>query len=197
MGKDLLHTRVRRVLDPLVGLLARLGVRPIWLTLAGLALSGAAAAAICAGRGRLGALFLAVGGLCDTLDGPVARARGAQTKFGAFIDSTIDRYAEVVVFAALAWRYRDGAVLVAAVVALSGSLLVSYTRARAEGLGEECRVGMLERPERLVLLIGALLAGWSTVPFVLWLLAVLTHVTALQRIVHIARRTAGKALAGS
>ncbi len=197
MGKQNLHAKVRRVLDPVVSLLVRLGVRPLALTIAGFALSVAAGVAILAGENRVAAVLLAFGGVCDTLDGPVARASRSQTKFGAFIDSTIDRYAEVAVFLALGWRYRGETTLIATLLAVTGSLLVSYTRARAEGLGEECRVGLLERPERLVLLIGALIVGWSAVVVVLWLLALLTHVTALQRIVYISRRTSGKALAGS
>ena len=197
MGKRDLQERVRRVLDPLVLLLVRLRVRPLVLTVAGFALSVLAGVAILAGEGRLAALLLVLGGVCDTLDGPVARLSKTQTKFGAFIDSTIDRYSEIAVFLALAWRARGDATLVATLLAVTGSLLVSYTRARAEGLGEECRVGLLERPERLALLILALLVGWSAVVGVLWLLAALTHVTALQRVVYIARRTSGKALAGS
>lgn len=194
MAKEFLHTRARRVLDPTVGILVRLGVRPIALTVFGLALSAAAAIAVSAGSSRLAALLLALGGICDTLDGPVARLSGSRTKFGAFIDSTIDRYSEVVVFLALAWRYRGDATLVAAFLAITGSLLVSYTRARAEGLGEECRVGLLERPERLLALIVALLLGWGAVVAVLWGLALLTHVTALQRVLYVHGRTAGKPL---
>ncbi len=197
MPKDFVHGRVRRVLDPAVRLLARWRVPPLALTLAGLALSGLAGVAVLAGERALAGLLLIAGGLCDTIDGAVARLSERQTKLGAFLDSTIDRYSEVAVFLALAWRYRGGSTLVAVFLAITGSLLVSYTRARAEGLGEECRVGLLERPERLVLLILALLAGWSAVVVVLWILAALTHVTALQRILYIARRTSGKALAES
>lgn len=196
MGKELLHTRARRVLDPVVDLLVRSRVSPMALTAAGFLMSAAAAGAILSGANRLGAILLAVGGVCDTLDGPVARLSNSQTRFGAFLDSTVDRYSEVVVFLALVWWFRADMTLVAAFLAITGSLLVSYTRARAEGLGEECRVGLLERPERMILLIVSLLAGWRVVVIVLWLLAVLTHVTALQRVVYIARRTAGKALAG-
>jgi CDP-diacylglycerol--glycerol-3-phosphate 3-phosphatidyltransferase len=188
---------VRGVLDPAVRLLARLGVRPLALTLAGLALSALSGVAVLQGERVLAALLLLAGGVCDTVDGAVARALQRQTKLGAFLDSTLDRYSEVVVYLALAWRYRGEATLLAVFLAITGSLLVSYTRARAEGLGEECRVGLLERPERLVLLIAALLAGWGAVVVVLWVLAALTHITALQRILYIARRTSGKALAES
>ena len=197
MAKDFVHGRVRHVLDPVVRLLARLGVRPLALTLAGLVLSALAGVAVLAGERSLAGLLLLAGGLCDTMDGAVARLSQRQTKLGAFLDSTIDRYSEVAVFLALAWRYRGGPTLVAVFLAITGSLLVSYARARAEGLREECRIGLLERPERLVLLIVALLVGWSAVVVVLWVLAALTHVTALQRILYIARRTSGKALAES
>lgn len=197
MGKDLVHAGVRRVLEPVVHLLVRIGVRPLALTLAGLVLSAAAGVLVLAGRSALAGLLLLVGGLCDTLDGPVARLAKRQTKSGAFLDSTIDRYSEVAIFLALAWRYRGGPTLIAVFLAITGSLLVSYARARAEGLREECRIGLLERPERLVMLIASLFIGWGAVGVVMWLLAVLTHFTALQRILYIARRTSGKALAES
>jgi CDP-diacylglycerol--glycerol-3-phosphate 3-phosphatidyltransferase len=197
MGKQLLHARLRGALDPLVRVLVRLGVSPLALTLAGLVLSMLAGVAVLADRSVLAGLLLLAGGLCDTMDGPVARLTQRQTKSGAFLDSTIDRYSEVAIFLALAWRFRGEPTLVAVFLAITGSLLVSYARARAEGLREECRIGLLERPERLVLLIAGLFVGWNAVVAVLWLLAVLTHVTALQRILYVARRTSGKALAES
>jgi CDP-diacylglycerol--glycerol-3-phosphate 3-phosphatidyltransferase len=194
MANRELQERVRRIFDPLVLLMLRLHVSPAVLTAAGLVLSAASAVAIWKGKPALAAVLLLLGGICDTLDGAIARATKSATKFGAFIDSTIDRYSEVVVFLALAWRFRDSVTLVGVVLAITGSLLVSYTRARAEGLGEECKVGLLERPERLVLLIIGLFAGWRVTEIVIWVIAILAHVTAVQRMLHVARRTRGVAL---
>jgi phosphatidylglycerophosphate synthase len=194
MGKKELQERVRRVFDPLVLVLVRLRVSPVVLTAAGLLLSAVSGVLIWKGADRWAGLVLLLGGICDTLDGPVARATKSVTKFGAFIDSTIDRYSEVAVFLALAWRFREDATLVGVVLAITGSLLVSYTRARAEGLGEECKVGVLERPERLVLLILGLLAGGKWTVAAVWTIAVLAHVTAIHRIVHVGRKTRGAAI---
>ena len=191
MANRELQERVRRVFDPLVLLMLRLRVAPAALTVAGLLLSTASAALIWSGSNRFAGVLLLLGGICDTLDGAIARATKSATKFGAFIDSTIDRYSEVVVFLALAWRFRGGVTLVGVVLAITGSLLVSYTRARAEGLGEECKIGLLERPERLVLLIIGLLGGWQATAVTVWIIAVFSHVTAVQRIIHVARRTRG------
>ena len=194
MANRELQERVRRIFDPLVLLMLRLHVTPAALTAVGLLLSSASAVVIWKGSPALAAVLLLLGGICDTLDGAIARATKSATKFGAFIDSTIDRYSEVVVFLALAWRFRFDVTLVGVVLAITGSLLVSYTRARAEGLGEECKVGLLERPERLVLLIIGLFAGWRATVIVIWLIAIFAHVTAVQRIVYVARRTRGVAL---
>lgn len=194
MGKKEIQEQARRVFEPLVHLSIGLRVSPLALTALGLLFSILSAVAIWKDRGRLAGCLLLAGGICDTLDGPVARATKSVTKFGAFIDSTIDRYSEIVVFLALAWRYREGPTLVGVVLAVTGSLMVSYTRARAEGLGEECRVGLLERPERLVLLILGLLAGWQATAAVVWVLAVLANATAIQRIVHVGRKTRGARL---
>lgn len=194
MGKKEIQERVRLVFNPLVNLLVRLRIPPLALTGAGLLLSVLSGIEILKGANRAAGLLLLAGGICDTLDGPIARITRSASKLGAFMDSTLDRYSEVAVFTALAWRFRSEFTLVAVLLAITGSLLVSYTRARAEGIGEECRIGLFERPERLVLLICGLLIGWNATVVVLWMLAVLSHLTAIQRIVYIARRTRGAAL---
>jgi CDP-diacylglycerol--glycerol-3-phosphate 3-phosphatidyltransferase len=127
----------------------------------------------------------------------LARRAGSESVFGAFIDSTVDRVAEIAVFGALIMYFFDrgpGGRLAAIVclVALTGSFLTSYTRARAEGLGFECKVGWLERPERVALLIIGLLCGGAVLLAVLWFLALFTMVTALQRVLHVRRLTAAK-----
>lgn len=192
--KGTVKNRLRGVLDPVVSLLMRIGVPPMAVTVAGLVLSLAGACAIARGAFIAGGVLIIVSGVCDTLDGSLARKAGRESVFGAFIDSTIDRVAELACFGALvvyyAARGEAGRIaLVLAIVALAGSFLTSYTRARAEGLGLECRVGLLERPERVALLVLGLLLGARVLFVAIACLAVLTMVTSLQRIVHVYRLT--------
>jgi len=178
----------RRLAEPLVRGLSSLGVTPDQVTFVGLGLSLAAAVAAGLGRFGLATILLLLGSVCDMLDGGLARLSGRGSRFGAFLDSTIDRYAELGLFIGYAVYFADrGTPLDVAVVctAAAGSILVSYARARAEGLGIDCNVGLMERPERLVLLIAATALGPVALIWALRLLAVLTHVTALQRIRHV------------
>ncbi len=138
---------------------------------------------------QLGGVLIVMGGLCDMLDGVVARTTGRVTSFGAFLDSVLDRYADASLFLGLAWYLavregHEGAFL--SLGTLVGAFLVSYTRARAEGIGLSCHVGILERPERIILLIVATLTGW-VVP-ILWIMLFFTHVTVVQRIYHVWRK---------
>ncbi len=218
-GKPLLKERLRQagreLLDPVARALAGLGVHPNLLTAVGCLLSLAAAFAFFVGAFRLGSLLVALGGLCDALDGPLARATGKASRFGAFLDSTLDRFGEAVVLAGIAGFYmahlvelahqpalvlhefqRDlepetwARVSLIAMLALIGSFLVSYTRARAEGLGVDCRVGWFERPERIVLIILAGAFGVSRLmPAALILLAVFSFGTAIQRVFHVWKNT--------
>jgi len=185
----------RSIVGPLADGLAAAGVSPNHLTLAGLVFSGAAGAAAATGRLRLGAVLLILGGVCDMLDGAVARRHGHVTRFGAFLDSTVDRASEMVFFAGVALYYHhaepSGLYLVLSVLALGGSFLISYARARAEGLGLSCEVGLLERPERLVLIIAALLVGPVGLKAVLWILTPLAYFTSWQRIAHVRAETSG------
>lgn len=213
-AKDLVHA----ALAPLVRRMAGLGLRADHLTFAGLAISVVAGFAFFDGQFRLGAALLLAGGVCDILDGELARHTGGHSRFGAFLDSTLDRLAEAAVLVGIAGFYvrnlfalvfqpelvleqiakvqlepATWAVLaVTAMLALVGSFMVSYTRARAEGLGLECKVGWFERPERLVLLIiaGALQVFWA-MSIALLLLTLLSFVTAAQRVVHVHRITRG------
>ena len=202
-------------LGPVTAGLASAGVTADHLTWLGLGLGAAAGVAFYDGSWRIAALLLAASGLCDILDGELARRRGTSSRFGAFLDSTLDRLSEaaalagIAVFGAsnlLALVLEPGravrelemgldpvawvGLVLLAVLALTGSFMVSYTRARAEGLGLECRVGWFERPERLVLLIlAALLRVFWAMPLALLLLTVLSFTTAAQRVVHVWRHT--------
>jgi len=187
----------RRAIEPLARGLARLGVSPNTLTITGTLLTVVAALVIASGALVAGGVVLAVVSVADMLDGAVARVSGRVTAFGAFLDSTLDRYAEGALFLGLLYHYgRAGAthMQLAAGIVLLGSLMVSYTRARAEGLGLRCEVGVLARPERIVLLIlGLLLSGSFPIllEVVLWGMAALTNFTAAQRLWHVRRLTTG------
>src|SRR5262245_52417621 len=184
----------RGFVQPLAVALARAGIQANWLTYAGFLLNVAVAVIVAQGwLGIGGALFLIVNAL-DFLDGAVARAAGTAGAFGAFLDSVLDRYSEAVVFVGLiVWYSRNDDMfgVIVSALALSGSFMVSYCRARAEGLGLDCEVGLLQRPERIVILgIGLMLTEYThqlVLVAVLIALALLTNVTAYQRMRHVAR----------
>lgn len=183
----------RRVLEraaaPLARLLARMKVTPNQVSAAGFVLNIGAAAFIIGGDLLSAGIVYIVAGSFDLMDGTLARVSDRATKFGAFFDSTLDRVSEGVVFAAITYRFAvDGQDMLAAVVvlALLGSLLVSYVRARAEGLGGKCKVGLLTRAERVVLLTVGLLFGVLS-PIII-ILALLTGVTVVQRIHYVAKQ---------
>jgi CDP-diacylglycerol--glycerol-3-phosphate 3-phosphatidyltransferase len=213
--KDRLKHIAHDALNPVVAMLARAGVRPDVLTAVGCGLSIGGGLAFFEGGFRGGAALLVLAGVCDILDGELARASGKVTTFGAFLDSTLDRAAEAFVLVGITGFYvvnmlelaqnparvleelarglepRTWAVVaLTGMLALVGSFLVSYTRARAEGLGLECKVGWFERPERMVVLIIAGLFGVGPVmPGALLVLATLSFVTAGQRVMHVYRIT--------
>ena len=187
---------VRSWIDPIgLALYRRLHLRPNHLTIIGLGVSLLAATAFGAGHIRKGGLLLILAGLCDFFDGSLARASGQVSSFGAFLDSVIDRYSDLVVLLAIVVLYAQvphtrGAIV--AMAGLIGSMMVSYTKARAESIGVRCTVGIMERPERMICLIaGALL---DLLEPALWVLAVLSNLTALQRIAFTWRATRDAAL---
>jgi CDP-diacylglycerol--glycerol-3-phosphate 3-phosphatidyltransferase len=180
----------RRLLDPIVSLLASLGVSPMLVSLLGLVLSLYGATLVARGSLLWGGIWLLIAGLCDILDGSLARSRGIESKFGAFIDSTFDRISELTYLCGLIIYYITRPqgysvfMIVVVCVVLSASLLISYARARLEGLGYTCEVGLMERPERLALLIVGLILGSRVLAVILVVLAVGSVITVLQRIRH-------------
>lgn len=187
-------------LHPLERLSLALGLGPLFYNLFGVALGVGAAVAFGTGRVALGGWGILLGGIADILDGRIARALDIASDRGAFLDSTLDRFAEVAAFVGLAVLFRSSdSVLVIVVTGLGGSLLVSYARARGESLGVVCKVGVMQRAERLLLVgFGAVLdpdvsalfgheVGALLIP-VLALVAVGTVGTAIYRTVWIARR---------
>jgi len=181
--------------DPIGRGLVRLHLRPNHLTLIGLGISLVAASAFVAGHIRTGGILLLIAGFCDFFDGSLARASGMVTPFGAFLDSVIDRYSDIVVLLAMVVLFARTPHTRGALVAMAGlvgSVMVSYTKARAASIGVECTIGFMERPERMIcLILGALL---DVLEPALWILAVLANLTALQRIAFTWRATREAAL---
>ena len=174
--------KFRSFLAPLANVLSAGHVSPNVLTLVGFAPALAAGYAFGKGMIRLGGVCVGLSGLFDLLDGLVAKLADRRTVFGALLDSTIDRYGEIAIFIGLAIHFKGTPSLYGVVIALGGSLMVSYLRARAEGLGFSCEVGMLQRPERvIVILVGALL-GESYLKWAVWIVAVLANLTAIERL---------------
>ncbi len=184
--------RVRIIINPVVMMLARLGLTPNQLTVVGVVLNSGVGAVIAAGYAQLGGLLLIFTSAFDLLDGALAKATGRGSKLGAFLDSTLDRYSEAIVLLGLLWlsvRRQDELAIFLIYIVIVGSLMVSYTRARAEGLGLSCRVGLLGRPERIAILSIGLMLNLATPA--LAVLAIFTHITAVQRILHVQRLTGG------
>lgn len=192
MSSSRVEQRVRGLISPLVAALDALGVSPNALTIFGLLLNFAAAAIVGMGELVYGAVAFLVASGFDMLDGSLARRRGEASRLGAFLDSTFDRLSETALFVALLVdhaRNPYGPEWMAPVilVALAGSLTTSYARARSESLGQDCKVGWLERPERVVLLVLGLVLGRAVLGYAIFALAVLSWVTVVQRIAHVAR----------
>jgi CDP-diacylglycerol--glycerol-3-phosphate 3-phosphatidyltransferase len=192
MFTDHFQAWVRSAARRLVNALHLRHIPPNAFTLTGLGITAGAAVLIGLGLLLPGGLVLLFAGFFDILDGAVARVTEKMRPYGAFLDSTTDRYAEVITYAALLYHYvaqHDSALpAMLVIVALAGSLLVSYTKARAQSLGFSGDGGLLARPERVVItaigLVFSPLLIWA-----LWVLAVLTNVTAVQRIVGVWRQS--------
>ena len=180
--------------------LARLGASPDHLTIIGLLFGAASGYLFYLGRFQWAAAMLTLSASCDLFDGEVARVSGRTTRFGAFLDSTLDRLSDASVIGGIMLYYASLAAdryVVLALAALLGAFLTSYTRARAETLIDRCDVGVFERPERLVVLI---IAGFTgRVAAALWILAIAGNITVVQRIIHVRltlRAAAGESAGG-
>ena len=193
-GRDSARQAVADYVErPVARLLARLGLTPNLVTLIGLAIAGAGAYTIAVGQWWVGGLIVLFAGVFDLFDGALARATGKESDFGALLDSTIDRVSEAVVLLGLLAFYLSanddlGSILV--YVALVGSIMVSYMRARSEGLGIDCKVGVMTRPERVAAVgIGLIVGHWLPVVVlvVLGAIGALTTITAIHRLIHTSR----------
>ena len=175
------------LLTPLIKIFSKWGINPNGFTLAGLIITSMAAVAFIMGHLRLGGFLILLGGLCDAIDGSLARFANKATFFGALFDSAVDRYSEFVMFFGIVVYFvtiKDYSTSVVIFFALCGSIMVSYSRARAESLGFDSKVGIMQRPERIVFLgLGALIHPVA-LKLAVWLVAIFANFTALQRIRH-------------
>jgi CDP-diacylglycerol---glycerol-3-phosphate 3-phosphatidyltransferase len=174
--------------------LARLGFTANSLTVLGIVLTAVAGWRITVGGFPSAGLILTAGGCLDFCDGAVAKARGTASVLGAFFDSVTDRVSDAIVFSALTWHFlRTGhpRAAIIALVAYGTSVMTSYIRAKAESLGFDSKIGVLERAERLIVICSALILSdlWAyLVESALWVIAIFGAITVLQRLVHVARQ---------
>ncbi|MCH7564777.1 MAG: CDP-alcohol phosphatidyltransferase family protein [Gemmatimonadetes bacterium] len=194
---------VDRIVDPVTRRLVKIGVHPNALTTAGFVTTVVAGLMYGQDHVRWAGLLVLLGGAFDIFDGRVARLSGLASKFGSFYDSTLDRISEIVVYIGLLSLYnqyqtdlQDIGMIYAIMLAMGGSLMISYTRARAAALGLDCSVGLMQRAERVVLLgAGSLAFGlmWDglVLSAIIVIVAVLTNVTAFHRIYWVYKRAAG------
>lgn len=194
--RDSVGLGLRKGFTPFLSTLDKLGVTPNVVTVTGTALNAGVAVLVIFDHLIYAGILLLVAGLFDMLDGSLARLTKKVTSFGAFLDSTLDRVSEGMVLAGIAYflavqggqRAAIDAGLV--VMALLGSILVSYTRARAESLGVECKSGIMTRPERIIL--AAIGLFFNVLPYVIYIMLALTMFTVGQRVVHTYRELGRK-----
>jgi CDP-diacylglycerol---glycerol-3-phosphate 3-phosphatidyltransferase len=182
-----------RIANPIVRILARTGMSPDIVSSIGLAIDIGAAYLVATGHFFLGGVLVLIAGLFDLLDGALARFTRQTTKFGAILDSTFDRVSEAAIFCGLLISFMSRGTtleIVLIFVALVGSFLVSYTRARAEGLGLECKVGLFTRAERVIVLAIGLLI--NQIFIALWVLVVFVYITVAQRLFYLWRQAKSK-----
>ncbi len=195
-----IQQRARHLVMLLIQPFARLGVSPNTLTMIGLLLSIVTAVVISQGNLFAGGVLVLFAGIFDMFDGAMARILHAATTFGAFFDSTLDRFSESIILFGLLYyalnqpglhdalwpvAHEQSWMIALIYIAVVGSLMVSYTKARAEGLGLECRKGLLARPERVIILAIGLLSGTGICMWAVALLAVFSNVTAVERMIYV------------
>lgn len=180
MDRDRIVEKGRILLFPLVKTLS--GVPPNILTFSGLLIVLISSIFISFGKFRIGGLILIAGTLLDAIDGEIARRSGRNTRFGSFIDSTLDRYGDSFIFIGIAIAGRESIISLLSILALLGAYITSYTRIRADSLGITIKEGLFTRFERIIVVIIALLSGKNYIIFFMYLLALGTNITAIHRI---------------
>jgi len=196
----------QNLMQPVVDFFIDLELNPNFFTTIGFVLSLVAAYLFGAGHLRVAGAFVLIAGTFDIIDGKVARATNRVTKFGALYDSTLDRYSEVIIFFGLAYYFVRQAWLgsmdpyiafiasVGVSVALGGSIMVSYVRARAEGLGFECNIGIMQRPERIVSIGISSLFHQYVLILAIIIIAIFANYTAMQRLFYVWKKENGTKL---
>jgi CDP-diacylglycerol---glycerol-3-phosphate 3-phosphatidyltransferase len=200
--RPVINARIRqgwdKLMSPVGRAFQRAGINANAVTVFGLLLQGVVAYFIVEGRLVLAGLIAIVAAFADAFDGAIAKAGGTASNWGAFIDSTADRISDALFFLPVAWLYGASPdapqlhqkwVASLAMVAMVMGFLVSYIKARAEGLGYDCNVGIAERAERLILIIAALILNFI-LPLMLGILAALSLITVIQRLVHVRKQVA-------
>ena len=205
---DDLRDRIYPIIDPVIDWLVEKRVHPNLITTSGFVLTVLAGLLYAFDHVRTAGFFVLIGGAHDIFDGRVARSSGLQSKFGAFYDSVLDRISEIVIYIGLISLYNQYemsllniGMIYMIVLAMAGSLMISYTRAKAETLGLKCSVGLMQRAERVVLLgLGSIVFGLSAdglvISVIITIFAVLTNVTAIRRILWVYNEAAGVPLDG-
>jgi len=192
IGSTQIKFKVQSFLEPVARWFRYVGLTPNVITVSGFLFSLVSAALIVYGNLLLASVPYALSGLCDMLDGIAARVNGQGSRFGAFLDSFLDRYSDFFPFGAICFlslARMDAYLLLFSLLSIVGSFSTSYARARAESLGVECRVGVIERPERFLIFLFLLISGYAVQ--VMFILAVLTNFTAFQRLLHVKRSLKG------
>jgi CDP-diacylglycerol--glycerol-3-phosphate 3-phosphatidyltransferase len=187
---DLRKFAAAKITGPLVPFLSKTGLTPNILSWIGLVISAAAAAMVALNHLLTGGVLVLVAGLFDILDGALARFTNRTTKFGALLDSTLDRLSEALLLFGLLILYLNSAYTIEILLifgVMVGSFLISYIRARAEGLGIECKTGLFTRAERVIILALGLIVGQVLIALII--LAVFTFITVVQRIVRVWQQT--------
>ncbi len=194
MLRKSVYPKIEATLNQWAAVLHQKGFTPNQLTLAGLALNFVAGWIYAGGHLFLGAIMVMIAASGDMLDGPLARSTGQTTPFGAFLDSTVDRYSDFFLFGGLALHYaqtREWLYLFLCLGSLMGAYVTSYAKARAENLIENCSVGVFERAERIIaLLLGSLFS--FLMPLALWVLFLGTNITAIHRILFTQKALSGR-----
>jgi CDP-diacylglycerol--glycerol-3-phosphate 3-phosphatidyltransferase len=195
-----LKTGFVNMFNPVINFFVWIKIKPNWLTTAGFVFGLGSGLLFATSHFFWGGVVALLSAICDAIDGTLARRSGNVTKFGQFYDSVLDRYSELAMFIGLSYYYAGSEMwrlVILTDLSLAGSLIVSYARARAEGLGEDCKVGIMERPERIAVIItasvftGIFERHWIF-EIALWALAILTNITAFQRILYIRKKTRGQ-----
>ncbi len=184
-----------RLIQPVIDFFIKLELNPNFFTTIGFILTVGASVLFATGYLRLAGAIILLAGTFDIVDGKVARLSNRVTKFGALYDSTLDRYSEVIMFFGLAFYFVQQDMFISSIAvsfALGGAVMVSYVRARAEALGFQCKVGIMQRPERVVYIGFGAIFHIYTLVFAILLIAVFANITAVQRIYHVWTQEFGK-----